>query len=47
MAVVNFNDNDISIRLGNGDDTFTSPDNSPPDVPVGNGPLSIAVGNFN
>ena len=35
MAVANALDNDVSIRLGNGDGTFTLPANSPPDVAVG------------
>ena len=44
LAVVNFVDNDVSIRLGNGNGTFTS---TAPDVGVGNGPTFIAIGNFN
>jgi len=37
--------NNVSIRLGNGDGTFTSP--PVPEVTVGNDPESIAVGDFN
>ena len=33
----------VSVRLGNGDGTFTSS----PDVPVGNTPFFVAVGDFN
>ena len=44
LAVANINDDDVSIRLGNGDGTFTS---TAPDVTVGNVPSSIAVGLFN
>ena len=44
LAVTNFADDDVSIRLGNGDGTFTS---TAPDVTVGNVPSSIAVGLFN
>ncbi|MET0786162.1 MAG: FG-GAP-like repeat-containing protein [Paenisporosarcina sp.] len=44
LAVANIFDNDVSIRLGNGDGTFTS---TAPDVSVGNEPASIAVGDFN
>ena len=43
LAVVNDLSDDVSIRLGNGDGTFTS---TVPDVPVGNAPTSIAVGDF-
>ena len=46
MAVVNTFSNDVSIRLGNGDGTFTLPAESPPDVVVGSRPTSIAVGDF-
>jgi FG-GAP-like repeat len=44
MAVANEDDDDVSILLGNGDGTFTAAAN---DVPVGDRPLSIAVGTFN
>ena len=44
LAVSNLGDGDVSIRLGNGNGTFTS---TAPDVGVGNGPQSIAVGFFN
>ena len=44
LAVVNQADDDVSIRLGNGNGNFTS---TAPDVPVGNFPVSIAVGLFN
>ena len=46
MAVANVLDNDVSIRLGNGEGTFTLPANSSPDVAVGFNPRSIAVGDF-
>lgn len=45
LAVTNFNDNTITILLGNGDGTFTASSNSP--IAVGNGPYSIAVADFN
>ena len=44
LAVANGNDNDVSIRLGNGDGTFNS---TAPDVVVGDEPGYVAVGNFN
>ena len=44
MAIVNFGNGDVSIRLGNGDGTFNS---TALDVPVGGRPQSIAVGFFN
>jgi hypothetical protein len=42
LAVVNSGDADVSILLGNGDGTF----GPKTDFPVGNEPLSIAVGDF-
>lgn len=45
LAVANFNDNTITILLGNGDGTFAASSNSP--IPVGNGPFAIAVADFN
>jgi type II secretory pathway component GspD/PulD (secretin) len=44
LAVVNQTDGTVSILLGNGDGTFTK---QPADIKVGNGPVAIAVGNFN
>jgi hypothetical protein len=44
MAVANTADANVSIRLGNGNGTFTT---TAPDVGVGNFPRSIAVGDFN
>ena len=44
LAVVNQTDGTVSILLGNGDGTFTK---QPTDIKVGNGPVAIAVGNFN
>jgi len=44
IAVANFRGNNVSIRLGIGDGTFTS---VLPDLSAGNGPIFIAVGNFN
>ena len=45
MAVTILNDNDVAIRLGNGDGTFTS---RGPDVEVGKiKPVAIALGLFN
>jgi hypothetical protein len=44
LAVASFTlENPVSIRLGNGNGTFTSA----PDVPVGNQPTSVIVGFFN
>ena len=43
LAVANDLSDDVSIRPGNGDGTFTT---TAPDVPVGNAPTSIAVGDF-
>ena len=43
LAVVNQTDGTVSILLGNGDGTFTK---QPTDIKVGNGPVAIAVGNF-
>jgi len=40
--VPNAFDGDISILLGNGDGTFTAQ----PDVAVGNGPRSVAIGDL-
>lgn len=45
LAVANFGDNNISILVGNGDGTFTLAANTP--IPVGKGPISLAVGDFN
>jgi len=42
VVVVNANDNDISILLGNGDGTFARTD-----VAVGSLPFSVAIGNLN
>ena len=44
LAVANLADDDVSIRLGNGDGNFSS---TAPDVEVGNVPVSLAVGDFN
>jgi hypothetical protein len=44
LAVANHGSDNVSILLGNGDGTFTSP-GSP--IQVGDQPVSIAVGNFN
>jgi hypothetical protein len=44
LAVANHGSDNVSILLGNGDGTFTSP-GSP--IFVGNQPVSITVGNFN
>jgi hypothetical protein len=43
LATANYNDNNISIILGNGDGSFRSANN----FPVGTNPTSIAVGDFN
>ena len=45
LAVANLNSNTVSIRLGNGSGGFTSP--SVPEVTVGTGPFSVAIGDFN
>jgi FG-GAP-like repeat/Putative Ig domain len=45
LAVANFTDNTVTLLLGNGDGTFTPSSNSP--IAVGNGPTSLAVGDFN
>lgn len=45
LAVANYSDNTVSILLGNGDGSFTAASASP--IPVGNGPRSVAVGDFN
>jgi len=42
VVVANGGDNDISVLLGNGVDTFARTD-----VAVGNGPVSVAIGNLN
>jgi FG-GAP-like repeat/Putative Ig domain len=45
LAIANYGGNTLTILLGNGDGTFTSASGSP--FPVGLGPSSIAVGDFN
>src|SRR5215467_2308857 len=47
LAVVNSNDNSVSILLGNGDGTFTPAGGSP--IVLGNNlqPVAVAVGDFN
>ena len=45
LAVANFHDNTVSILLGNGDGTFKAA--APSTLTVGNGPVSVAVGDFN
>jgi hypothetical protein len=45
LAIANYLDNTLTLLLGNGDGTFTSASGSP--LPVGAGPSSIAVGDFN
>jgi hypothetical protein len=42
LAVTNFHSNNVSVLLGNGDGTFQTAVN----YPTGNGPVSLAVGNF-
>ncbi len=42
VVVANANDADISVLLGNGDGTFTAQ----PDVAVGNGQRSVAIGDL-
>ncbi len=43
LAVTNFNDNTVSVLLGNGDGTFQAPVN----YATGTEPQSVAVGDFN
>lgn len=45
LAVANSASNNVTLLLGNGDGTFTEAASSP--FPVGNGPTSLAVGDFN
>ncbi|MBK7934610.1 MAG: VCBS repeat-containing protein [Acidobacteria bacterium] len=45
LATANYNSANVSIRLGNGSGGFTSP--AVPELTVGNGPVSVAVGDFN
>ncbi len=45
LAVANINSNDVTILLGNGRGSFGPAAASP--VPAGEGPVSIAVGDFN
>lgn len=45
LAVVSFNSNTVSIRLGNGSGGFTSP--TVPEVSVGSKPRLVAIGDFN
>jgi hypothetical protein len=45
LAVANINSNDVTILLGNGGGSFSPAAASP--VPVGEGPVSIVVGDFN
>jgi hypothetical protein len=45
LAVANFADNTVTLLLGNGNGTFTPSSNSP--IAVGNGPISLAVCDFN
>jgi len=45
LAVANFGDNNVTLLLGNGNGTFTQATGSP--FAVGNGPISIAVADFN
>lgn len=45
MIVANHTDNTLSIFLGNGDGTFSTPSGSPP--ATGTGPVWIATGTFN
>ena len=45
LVVANFNDNTLSILLGNGDGTFKGAVSPPP--ATGKGPVSIATGTFN
>jgi hypothetical protein len=43
--VANAGSDNVSIRLGNGDGTFSPA--TPPEVAVGTSPQSVAVGDFN
>ena len=43
LAIANFYDNNVSVRLGKGDGTFKNA----PDVSAGTYPRSVAVGDFN
>jgi hypothetical protein len=45
MAVANFDSDNVTILLGNGNGGFTEPDASP--VNVGGTPVSVTVGDFN
>ncbi len=45
LAVVNFNDNSVTILLNNGSGGFTAATGSP--IPVGSQPVCVAVGDFN
>jgi hypothetical protein len=45
LAVANYGDNTVTILMGNGDGTFTPASGSP--YAVGDGPFSVAVGDFN
>ena len=45
LAIANFNDGTVTVLLGNGTGGFTPASNSP--FAVGNGPTSVAVGDFN
>jgi hypothetical protein len=45
LAVANFGSNNVTILLGNGSGSFIAPSSSP--VGAGQGPASVAVGDFN
>jgi hypothetical protein len=45
LAVANSGDDTVSVLLGNGTGAFSAAAGSP--VPVGDGPISVAVGDFN
>ena len=45
IAVANYGDNTLTLLLGNGDGTFTQAPGSP--IPLGKGPVALAVGDFN
>ena len=45
LAVANYGDDTVTISIGNGDGTFTQARSST--ITVGNGPMSIVVGDFN